>query len=307
MKSRYFKSMFLNSKPRSLLLVVSFVILLVSSSLMAEQGESAENTEPEVSATEAAVTEASSPATNSEASAPVPPAQFPVKGPEEWRFKLVPMYIWAMGISGDGTIGNRTAPIDVSFGDLFENLQFIFTVHFEAGKGRWGGFFDYSYIDLNSDVKQLPQSTVNVDMLMHLVEGGGTVGLGKGFEALGGFRYVSMDIDTRIGQGPQLNMGQNWASPIFGVRYISDPSKRFTFVGRFDLGGYSTSNSSDFQWNVAALVDVKLKSWLSLIGGYRALSFDYKTKIAPGPGPGIVPFKFDAILQGPVFALGFNF
>jgi hypothetical protein len=215
-----------------------------------------------------------------------------------------------MGISGEGTIGDNSQPIEVDFGNLFENLEFIFTVHFEAGRGRWGGFFDYSYIDLNSDVKQLPQSTLNVDMLIQLVEGGGTIRLAKGFEALAGVRYVSMDSDTRIGQGPQLNMDQSWADPIFGVRYISDQSKRVSFMGSFDLGGYSTSNSSDFTWNVAALVEIKLKRWLSLIGGYRALSFDYKTKVAPEQAPGVLPgapFRFDAIMQGPVFALGFNF
>jgi len=298
MKSKYSKSLVFNS-------IVVLILLFLTSSLLvaAPRGEASEKGEPEAS-----ITEASSPETSSEAAAAVPPAQFPVKDPDEWRFHLVPMYLWAMGISGEGTIGDKGAPIDVGFGDIFDNLDFAFTVHFEAKKGRWGGFFDYSYINLNSDVKQLPLDTVNVDMLIQLVEGGGTFQVAKGFEVLGGVRYASMDIDTRIGQGPQLNMGQSWADPIFGVRYISDQSKRFSFIGRADLGGYSTSNSSDFTWNVAALLDIKLKNWLSLLAGYRALSFDYKTKVTPGPGitPG-ADFKFDAIMQGPIFALGFHF
>lgn len=306
MNSRLLKQSFLDEVPASLVLLVPIVLLLTGSMLMAlPAGEAGENREADAS-----VPVASNPETSSEPAAPVPPAQFPVKDSDEWRFKLVPMYAWFMGISGEGTVGDQSQPIEVDFGNLFENLEFIFTVHFEAGKGRWGGFLDYSYIDLNSDVKQLPQSTLNVDMLLQLVEGGGTIRLAKGFEALAGVRYVSMDSDTRIGQGPQLNMDQSWADPIFGVRYISDQSKRVSFMGSFDLGGYSTSNSSDFTWNVTALVDIKLKQWLSLIGGYRALSFDYKTKITPESAPGVLsgaPFRFDAIMQGPVFALGFNF
>jgi hypothetical protein len=303
MRIKPFKRIIFNSIAMRHFLIVASLLFLTSSLLVAAPGE--ETSEP---GKLEASTEVSNLETGSEAAAPLPPAQFPTKGPDEWRFHLVPMYIWAMGISGEGTIGDRNQSIDADFGDLFDSLEFIFTVHFEAGKGRWGGFFDYSYIDLNSDVRELPMDTVNVDLLMKLVEGGATIGLAKGFEALAGFRYVSTDIDTRFGQGPQFNMNESWADPIFGIRYVTDQSKRVSFVGRFDLGGYSTSKSSDFTWNVAALVDVKLKSWISLIGGYRALSFDYKTKVAPGTGvPPVLPFRFDAIMQGPVFALGFHF
>jgi len=153
-----------------------------------------------------------------------------------------------------------------------------------------------------SDVKQLPTGAINVDMLLQLVEGGGTYEVGKGVEVLGGFRYVDLNIDTRFAEGPTLKLGQNWVSPIGGVRFFTDRSKRVAFIGRADLGGYSTSKSSNFTWNLSALVNVRLNNWANLLAGYRALSVDYKTRLTPQSD-----FKFDTIMQGPMFALGIDF
>jgi hypothetical protein len=212
------------------------------------------------------------------------------------------MYFWAMGMSGEATIGDTAAPIEVDFGDLLEGLEFVFTVHFEAKKSRWGGFGDYTYVSLASDIAQLPVGPVNMDMVIHMLEGGATFEVTKGFEVLGGVRYLDMGIDTRLAEGPVLNMGQNWIDPIGGVRFFTDTSKKVAFIGRADIGGYSTSNSSDFTWNLSALVNIRLKRWANLLAGYRALSFDYKTRLATG-----ADFKFDAIMQGPMFAIGFDF
>jgi len=298
MKIKHFKQIvFYSLQPR--LGPITLILLFLMSSLLATapREEASEPGEPEAS-----VTEVSNPETGSEAVAPPPSAQASGKNPDDWQFRLVPLYLWGMGISGETTIGDRTAPIDIGFDDILDNLQFIFTVHFEARKGRWGGFGDYTYASMASDVKQLPTGAINVEMLLQLVEGGGTFEVVKGFQVLGGVRYVDLNLDTRFAEGPTLEMAQDWISPIGGVRFFKDISKRVAFIGRADLGGYSTSKSSDFTWNLSGLVNIRLTHWASLLAGYRALSLDYKTRITPNRD-----FKFDVIMQGPMFALGFNF
>jgi len=68
---------------------------------------------------------------------PAPPAaqaQASGKNPDDWHFRLVPLYQWAMGLSGETTIGGRTVPKDVGFGDILDKLQFILKPRNPAGE-----------------------------------------------------------------------------------------------------------------------------------------------------------------------------
>ena len=58
---------------------------------------------------------------------------------DEWQFQISPLYLWAVSIDGSMTFRDRfDQDFAVDFADAFENLETVFTVHFEAGKGRWG-------------------------------------------------------------------------------------------------------------------------------------------------------------------------
>ena len=70
----------------------------------------------------------------------------------DWEFALSPLFLWGMGISGDSTIGSATAPLDIGFSDIWDNLEAIFTLHFEARKNKWGIFAEYQYADLGPEV-----------------------------------------------------------------------------------------------------------------------------------------------------------
>ncbi len=45
---------------------------------------------------------------------------------------MAPMYLWAVNFQGDASIGPITAPVDVNFSDVFNNLEAVFTVNFEG-------------------------------------------------------------------------------------------------------------------------------------------------------------------------------
>lgn len=56
---------------------------------------------------------------------------------DRWQFAVIP-YLWLMGINGDTTINGRSAKLDVSFGDIWDNLDFAAGVHLEAWRDRYG-------------------------------------------------------------------------------------------------------------------------------------------------------------------------
>ena len=56
-----------------------------------------------------------------------------------WEFTLSP-YAWAAGLNGSVGIGNVVSEVDLSFGDILENLDIGAMLHFEARKGRWAFF-----------------------------------------------------------------------------------------------------------------------------------------------------------------------
>ncbi|MCP4403398.1 MAG: hypothetical protein GY801_39585, partial [bacterium] len=56
---------------------------------------------------------------------------------DEWTFSWAPMYLWAVDLGGDMTVKGMEMPIDVEFSDAVENLQMVFTSHFEARKNMW--------------------------------------------------------------------------------------------------------------------------------------------------------------------------
>ena len=69
-----------------------------------------------------------------------------------WDFNLAPLYLWMVDMEGDLGIGPADVTgVDVPFSDLFDNLESIFTVHFEAmHRSNWGFFLDYSGLDISA-------------------------------------------------------------------------------------------------------------------------------------------------------------
>ena len=58
-----------------------------------------------------------------------------------WEFSLAPMYLWAVSIDGDQTVKGNDVDLDISFSDIFDNLNGALTFHFEGlYQQRWGFF-----------------------------------------------------------------------------------------------------------------------------------------------------------------------
>jgi hypothetical protein len=50
---------------------------------------------------------------------------------KNWEFELAPLYLWAVSLNGDLTVKGRQVDFDVSFSEIFDNLNGAVTFHFD--------------------------------------------------------------------------------------------------------------------------------------------------------------------------------
>ena len=118
---------------------------------------------------------------------------------DNWQFSLAPMYLWAVSISGDQTVKGIDVDLDVSFGDIFNNLNGALIFHFEGLKQRrWGFWVDFNGIRLNPQ-QGTPIGDIDINYTEILAEVAGFYRWNVGphnFDALGGLRYVEYGCRT---------------------------------------------------------------------------------------------------------------
>ena len=186
-----------------------------------------------------------------------------------WKFRVA-LYGWAEGIDGDVGVLGRTAPVDISFSDIIEDLDMGFMGAFEVGRDRWSFIADFVYADIGAkdtiraitvDFSQqqfLGNFTVNYELFNNDAV---TIAL------YAGARVNALDIDLSItgplGFNPNRSARESWVDPIIGARFAATLSETFIFFASGDVGSFGVS--SDFTWQALAGF------------GYRV------TKTAPSP------------------------
>jgi hypothetical protein len=246
---------------------------------------------------------------------------------KEWHFSIIP-YLWMMGLIGEVGVRGQTVDLDVSFSDIFQNLDFATEIHMEAWRDRFGFFVDltYSKISLKEDVQLRFDRSIKLKNVTEFFLGelGGfyrvgtwPVGTGTGsyqgktntsftLDILGGGRYWWLEnkIDITGPAGvldPQFKGSESWFDFIIGTRARLDINK-FFIVLRTDIGGFGLGFSSDISWNIAGYIGYELP-WYKItpIIGYRALYDKYSN------GSGNNRFLWDAWMYGPQIGIGFQF
>jgi hypothetical protein len=218
---------------------------------------------------------------------------------DEWQFQLVPMYLWAMDIGGTMTFRDRfDQDFQVNFSDAFDNLEAAYTFHFEAHKGRWSLFADYSYLNLSASQDiNTPFGIVTADLGVknNIIEGGAGYSFAENWWVIAGARYFKLDADIgfQLDIAPEIDIDQSWTDFFVGLEWRPKLGNRWTFAGRFDVG----AGGSDLVWNAAALLDFQIGKWAAIVGGYRHLDYDYRNQ-----NNGLA---YDASMSGPFF--GFRF
>ena len=219
---------------------------------------------------------------------------------DEWHFTLSPLFLWGMGIDGSSTVGSEELPLQLDFGDVLDNLDAVFTIHFEMQKGDWTIFAEYQYVDLEPSVSTPSGVEGGIGFVDQMGELGvayrvATLGIND-IQILGGARLTSQDLDVQLGPGIQLlDISESWVDGFVGMRVFTHISDNWTFIGRGDIG----AGGSDFVWNLVGMVDYQFKDWGSVFFGYRWLDYDYSS------GSGKNYYAYDALQQGPLAGLSF--
>jgi hypothetical protein len=217
---------------------------------------------------------------------------------DEWRYFVAP-YLWATGIDGDTTVRGTTIPVDVSFGDIVDDLDFAALVHFEAMKGSWGFFVDTIYMDLGDEFTVGPVSG-SVSQQLGLAEAAGYRRWGsdrRAVDFLFGTRYWSADGTVNPGGIlPMVKGSQSWADAMAGARVLCKPWEHWLIVFRADVA----AGGSDPSYNGVLMFNYLFEKMVSIDFGYRYLDEDYET------GQGANEFALDAVFDGPIVGVGFR-
>lgn len=217
-----------------------------------------------------------------------------------WKWRLAPLYLWAIQLEGDTSIGPITAPIDIKLSDVFGDLEGVFTANFEGvNNNKWGFLVDFTWVDISANEGPL---TVDFEYIQAEIDGFYRVPIGRqAVDAIVGLRYLSQDFG--IGGLPSppaptstVAASEDWVDPLIGARWSAQLGDKWTLSLRGDIGGFGVG--SDFTWQAIAIIDFQPWKHVSIDGGLRALGVDYES------GSGADRFKYDATTWGPV--LGFS-
>lgn len=232
-----------------------------------------------------------------------------------WNFEVT-AYVLAAGM--DGTAGARgvEADVDVSFSDVFDNLDAGLMGFFLAQKGPWIFTFDGVYIKVSDQLSKTvtgPLGMVSVNGALDVSSSVTVLQPTLWYRVLddrtmvhlgAGMRYTELDLDLEVrilteppivppGAGRRLSGSESWMDAVVGVRVIHPISDRWALTGYADLGG----GDSSLTWQVVAGANWALSDRFTAKAGYRYVYWDYEDD-------GTV---WDISASGPYIGLGMAF
>jgi len=228
----------------------------------------------------------------------------------DWEFKLSPLFLWGISLDADATIGTQTVPLDLAFEDeVMDNMDAVFTFHFEAQNDDLIFFAEYQYVSLDPSIEMGPVAA-DVEFENTAIEVGAGWEFARGekldWQALLGLRYLKHEVDVDgnlnlpgppLGPGPLpvgIEGGDEWGHPFFGFRGDYRLTSRWNILGR---GDYGYSDSDNTLLNLSIMFDYQFRGWGSAFVGWRYQDIDYSG------GSGSDRYTFEGEQQGPLLGL----
>jgi hypothetical protein len=194
------------------------------------------------------------------------------KSPDQWEFG-VEVYLWGVSVSGNTAADSG---IEVSFGDLLEDMEMGFMGAAGARKGKWSLLGDILYGDL-----KVKKNTAEVNLTIE--QPAWIVNLAGGYaviqteahrlDVLIGARYldIEIDMDFDIGGNPGSHSGSEDAlDAIIGVKGQADFAEKWYFTYYLDIG----TGDTDFTWQALGGFGYQFKH-LDAVFGYRYLDWEF--------------------------------
>lgn len=222
----------------------------------------------------------------------------------EWEWSIA-LYAWLAGLNDKVFVNDREiAEIDMSFSDIFDNLDMTLMLHGEGFRDKLGFFADYLYLDM-SDKDRRDRATIDWDVSNTIFELAGVYrpnGSPEGFEAFAGLRYFSMevtvDVSTEAGT-TRTRIDDDYADFMVGGRYTGRINENWYYRLRAD----ASAGDTDGTWNLVGSAGYQFGKKLdkSVIFGYRHLDIDLEED------QGAVTVRQDLTMSGPFVAFNFAF
>jgi hypothetical protein len=221
----------------------------------------------------------------------------------DWTHEIAP-YLWGAGLDGTTTVGDLSADIDASFGDILGALEFGAMGSYRGSRDRMSVSFDAIYTALGGDGKG-PGDAVKADVDLDLIvlEGDFGYALTDKLHALAGLRYVNLETEVTV-KGPlgEKRSGRDkvdWIDPVIGLLYIRPFSEQWSVSLRGDVGGFGVG--SEFAWQGVGILRWQVSPGFGVLFAYRYLSNDYED------GKGANYFEYDMAMHGPALGGVFTF
>lgn len=196
------------------------------------------------------------------------------------------LYFLGSSMTGDVAVGDATADLDASFGDIMDHLEFGAMGFGRVAKVPWSFTAEIVYMGLG-----VSRDLTSSDFEQWVVEPRIGYQVSARLEPFVGVRYnhLSGEIAGPFGRAPSGS--QSWWDPIVGATGTLPVGATLSLVGHGDIGGFGIG--SDVTWQVHPYLDWKMMPQASLQAGYRWLGVDYET------GDGGDRFGWNVLTQGP--------
>jgi hypothetical protein len=230
---------------------------------------------------------------------------------QSWEFQVTP-YAWLAGI--DGNLGTVPVPgippqkVSLSFGDIWDDLDYAGMVYASARRGPWVILLDATTAKTTSDEPgggmvvdkvRIESTTSNLALAV-----GRTVSRSPSYrvDVYAGGRAWWLKNDFKVTTVPgtvpgPINAGSdaNWIDPIIGVAGNYKLAERWELFGSAEVGGFGVGANNES--SLLAGANYVVNDRFAVTGGWRILSVDYE-------GDGIV---YDVEQSGPLIGATFRF
>ena len=233
-----------------------------------------------------------------------------------WEFKVSP-YMWFISASGDVTVRGQESDLDLSFNDIWDELNIAAMLTFDARKGKWGIFGDTIYANLGKS-KKVGGIKIDPTVKLARLAAGGSYQLGTWrlsdtvgkdgpsvtVDGMFGVSYTYLDIDLDIKGIGDASGDKDWFDPLIGARAFIDLSDHWALAITGKVGGFGLG--SDFTWGAMGTIGYRFRLFSEennarFAAGYRAIYQDYSD------GSGSNRFEWDVTLHGPILGLVIGF
>ena len=202
---------------------------------------------------------------------------------DRWQWSAE-LYAWGADIGGT-TRGGRG--VELSFGDILDNLNFTLMGTIFARRGDTVFFFDGVYLDIGNSgtgegridgVDIAASGSVDLESFISTFGGGYTFSRNgnTAWTGLIGARYLNMETRIRasVGDAPRggidINRSDDIWDAVIGIQGETELSDRWALTYYADVGG----GGSDFTWQAKLGAQYRY-DWGALTFGYRHLDFDF--------------------------------